>query len=122
MTDEELIAKLKATAPGAPDDPQLWASIEAGVRDGIARPARRPIGWRGSVVGLGLACAAAALALVLHLHGHLRGAPPRLASHPVRAHGVDETLLVPDEDPAELVGDLDLDELKTVEHHLRGGV
>jgi hypothetical protein len=113
MSDEELIAKLKATAPEAPEDPALWASIEAGVRDGIARQAPRRIGWRGSLVGLGLAAAAAMLALFLHL----RGNHPHLAPH-----GVDETALLPDEDPAELVGDLDLDELQAVESHFHGGV
>lgn len=116
MNDEELIAKLKATAPEAPEDPALWASIEAGVREGIARPAPRAIRWRGVGVGLGLAAAAAALALFLQVRGHHHVAQQH---HP---RSVDDSALLPDEDPTELVGDLDLDELKTVEHHFGGGV
>jgi hypothetical protein len=116
MTDEELIAKLKAGAPKPKqaDDAQFWATFEAEVAKKIAEPPRRRV-WPAVAVAL-----AAAAALTLVVHGHGRPSAPSNPMPGANAAALDE--LLPSEDPVELVGDLDLDELHVVDHEFHGGV
>lgn len=127
MDDDELVKKLKQSAPRPPelDDERFWADFAAGVARGIdgapgaAPGAPRARRWRLPAAVLGFAAAAAAAVLVLRGDA---GAPP---SHPmpgvVRTHIAEDELLGSG-DATELIGDLDLEELKAVDHHFNGGV
>ena len=118
MTDDELVLKLRASAPRPKelDDQRFWADFEAGVARRIeGRPVRR-VGWRLPALGLGMA-AAAAFALMMFSGSHQSNPMPGV-THSVAA----EDELVGPGDATELVDDLDLDELKAVENHFNGGV
>ena len=99
MSDEELIAKLKASVetPKEADDPRFWQTFAADLDRAIARPRRR---WP-AFAALGAVAAAAVLAITL------RSRPP------VRAAIVQDELAGAD-DPTDLVGELDLEELHAV--------
>jgi len=114
MTDEELMARLKASAPvpKEADDPAFWQAFEADLQRKLDAPPRRAR-WK-TRLAVGLAAAAAA---ALMIHGHRRPSSPM----PGRAASVDEVLL-PDEDPTDLIGELDIDELRALDHNFHGGV
>jgi hypothetical protein len=104
MTDDELIAKLKASVepPKEADDPRFWQSFAADLDRAIApRPRRR---WP-ALAAIGAVAAAAVLAVTL------RTKPPQRM-----AIMQDELTLDADgnSDAAELVGELDLEELHAV--------
>lgn len=115
MTDDELIEKLKATAGPPPhaDDPGFWAAFEADLARKLDAP--RPRRRLGIWVGAASLAAAAALAVLVHV-----GRPHRSVATVGGAAAAEDELL-PSEDPTELVGDLDLDELHTVDQHFHGG-
>ena len=109
MNDEELIAKLKASVetPKEADDPRFWQSFAADLakkldRSSATRPHRR---WP-ALAAIGAVAAAAVLAVTL------RAKPPV----PRAAIMQDELTLDADgnSDAAELVGELDLEELHAV--------
>lgn len=118
MTDDELFARLKASAPESAEasDPQFWDRFHRDLDAALARPMRRRL--LRPAFALGLATAAAALLLALRIHRPARtGAPLPAAALP--AGVIDE--LAGTEDPCELIGDLDSDELEAVAHHLKPG-
>lgn len=103
MTDDELIAKLKAGVepPKEADDPCFWRAFAADLDRALARPRRR---WP-AFAAIGAVAAAAVFALVLR------------ARPPVRAAIMQDELAVDSDgnsDAPELVGELDLEELHAV--------
>lgn len=127
MRDDELVRKLKETAPRPKelDDERFWADFQAGVASGIAgadgaRPSPRARrSWRLPTAVLGFVAAAAAA--VLLLFGHLGAHPSLPVPSAVRTRIAEDELFGSD-DATDLVGDLDLEDLKAVDHHFNGGV
>jgi hypothetical protein len=112
MSDDDLMEKLRTsvTTPPEADDPAFWVAFEGDLQRRLAaRPRRR---WP-AVLAMTMAAAAALIFF-------LRPVPVVPAVHEPAAT-VEEELL-PSEDPTELVGDLDLEQLQAVEDHFHGGV
>lgn len=124
--DEAFIARLRASdaVPAEADDPRFWQRFSADLDQQLAaRPRRRRL--LGAFIAFDLLCAAAALLLFVHPGRHairpivpspIEGAlaPAALDS----SDGVDS----PDfEDPCQLIGDLDADELSAVARTLKTG-
>jgi hypothetical protein len=112
MNDEELVTRLRASAqaPAEADSPQFWQRFGSELDQRIARGApRRPrrLFWM-----MGLVAAAAAALLIFR--------PTRPAPHP-NASAIEDALIAGPEDPCELIGDLDSDELEAIAHHLQPG-
>jgi hypothetical protein len=100
MTDDELVAKLKASAtpPKEADDPRFWQGFAADLDRALAvKPRRR---W-SALAALGVAAAAALLLVTLH-------------RRPAVHTAIIQDELVGSEDPTELVGELDDQELRAV--------
>jgi len=103
MTDDELIAKVKASVdpPKEADDPRFWQAFGADLDRAIVRPRRR---WP-ALAAFGAVAAAAVLAITLR------------AKPPVRAVIMQDELALDadgNSDAPELIGELDLEELHAV--------